>query len=121
LPIRLKLTDCQAHDRRSTADTFGNIGEGEVLLADCAHDADTLGIELAARRVWANIRPMSNRKRHPAFSAFLYRCPHVERFFNKVKQFRAVATRYDKRDDNFLTCAQLPSILIWLRHDKSVT
>jgi hypothetical protein len=64
---------------------------------------------------------MSNRKRNPAFSAFLYRCPHVERFFNKVKQFRAVATRYDKRDDNFLACAQLPSILIWLRHDKSVT
>ena len=45
----------------------------------------------------------------------------VERFFSKLKQFRAVATRYDKRDDNFLASVQLASIRIWLRHDESAT
>lgn len=47
-------------------------------------------------------QPVRNRKIIPAFSAFLYRCRNlVERFFNKLKHFRAVATRYDKRDGQF--------------------
>ncbi len=75
---------------------------------------------MAARGVWANIPPMPNRKRRPVFSAFLYRYRNlVERFFNKLKQFRAVATRYDKRDDNFLASVQLASIRIWLPHNES--
>ncbi len=48
---------------------------------------------MAARGVWANIKPMLNRKRRPIFSAFLYRYHNlVERFFSKLKQFRAFAT-----------------------------
>jgi len=44
----------------------------------------------------------------------------IERFFNKLKHFRAVATRHDKRDDNFLASIQLASIRIWLRFNESV-
>jgi hypothetical protein len=70
----------------------------------------------------ANIRAMPGRIVKPAFSAFLYRQRNaVERFFNKLKHFRAVATRYDKRDDNFLASIQLASIRIWLRFIESVT
>ena len=62
------------------------------------------------------------RQTRSAFSAFLYRQRNlVERFFNKLKHFRAVATRYDKRDDNFLASVQLASIRIWLRHYELVT
>ena len=122
LPIALKLTEGQAHDGRSAADMLDSVGEGDVLLADRAYDADALRTEMATRGAWANIKPMPNRKRHPPFSAFLYRYRNlVERFFNKLKQFRAVATRYDKRDDNFLASVQLASIRIWLRHNESVT
>ena len=65
---------------------------------------------------------MPNRKRIPPFSPFLYRYRNlVERFFNTLKHFRAVATRYDKRDDNFRASVQLASIRIWLRHNESVT
>jgi transposase len=121
LPIALKLTAGQAHDGRSAADMLATLGEGDVLLADRAYDSDALRIEMAARGAWANIPPMPNRKRRPVFSAFLYRYRNlVERFFNKLKQFRAVATRYDKRDDNFLASVQLASIRIWLRHNESV-
>jgi len=121
LPIALKLTEGQAHDGRSAADMLDSVGEGDVLLADRAYDADGLRAALAAPGAWANIKPMPNRKRHPVFSAFLYRYRNlVERFFNKLKQFRAVATRYDKRDDNFLASVQLASIRIWLRHNESV-
>jgi hypothetical protein len=45
----------------------------------------------------------------------------VERFFNKLKHFRAVPTRYDKRDDNFLASIKLASIRIWLRNYESVS
>ncbi|HEX8214353.1 MAG TPA: IS5 family transposase [Allosphingosinicella sp.] len=121
LPIALKLTAGQAHDGRSAADMLATLGEGNVLLADRAYDSDALRIEMAARGAWANIPPMPNRKRRPVFSAFLYRYRNlVERFFNKLKQFRAVATRYDKNDDNFLASVQLASIRIWLRHNESV-
>ena len=62
------------------------------------------------------------RKIKPVFSHFLYKYRNlVERFFNKLKHFRAVATRYDKRDDNILASVQLASIRIWLRHNESVT
>ncbi|KAB2693179.1 transposase, partial [Ochrobactrum sp. Kaboul] len=45
----------------------------------------------------------------------------VERFVNKLKHFRTIATRYDKRDDNFLASIQLASIRTWLRSYESVT
>ena len=65
---------------------------------------------------------MQGRVRIPAFSPFLYRYRNlVEHFFNKIKNFRAVATRYDKRGDNFLASVRLAAIRIWLRHNESMT
>ena len=65
---------------------------------------------MAARGAWANIKPMPNRKNLPAFSPFLYRYRNlVERFFNKIKHDRAVATPYDKRSENFLVGTKLAS------------
>ena len=79
-------------------------------------------LKLTARGAWGNIRPMPNRVRHPAFSPWIYRQRNaVERFFNKLKHFHAVATRYDKRDDNYLASVQLASMRIWLQTYESVT
>ena len=122
LPILLKLTEGQAHDGRSADDMLGTLREGCILLADRAYDSDAMRDALAKRGAWACVKPMPNRRRIPVFSPFLYRYRNlVERFFNKLKHFRAVATRYDKRDDNFLASVQLASIRIWLRHNESVT
>lgn len=121
-PIRLKLTAGQAHDGRSAADMFDGIEAGQVLLADRAYDSDALRKSLDARGAWANIRAMPNRVQTFAFSGWLYKKRNaVERFFSKLKHFRAVATRYDKRDDNYLASVQLASIRIWLRTYESVT
>ena len=121
-PIRLKLTEGQAHDGRSAVDMFGSLGPGSVLLADRAYDSDALRARLAAQGAFANIKLMPNRVRVPAFCPDLYKKRNlVERFFNKLKHFRAVATRYDKRDDNFLASVQLASLRIWLRSYESVT
>jgi transposase len=93
LPIALKLTEGQAHDGRAAADMLHALGQGDILLADAAYDSDALRQSLAARGAWANVKPIPNRRRKPAFSAFLYRYRNlVERFFNKLKHYRAVAT-----------------------------
>ena len=116
LPIVLKLTQGQAHDGKSAADMLDTVVEDQVLLADRAYDSDALRKTLAERGAWANIRPMPNRVNIPAFSPFLYRYRNlVERFFSKLKHFRAVATRYDKHDANYLAIVKLASARIWMR------
>ncbi len=121
LPITLKLTEGQAHDGRSAEDMFDTVRAGTVLLADRAYDSNKLRATLHARGAWANIKPMPHRLKPPRFSKRLYRERNlVERFFNKLKQFRAVATRYDKRDDNYLASVKLASLRIWLRFNESV-
>ena len=121
LPIALKLSEGQAHDGRSAADMLGDIGEGQILLADRAYDSDAVRQALAERGAWANIKPMPNRTNVPAFSAFLYRQRNlVERFFNKLKHFRGVATRYDKNPESYLAGVKLASTRIWMRVNESM-
>ena len=121
LPIALKLTEGQAHDAPPALDLLSAMGPGQILLADRAYDSDALRDSLAARGAWANVKPKSNRTRTLAFSAFLYKERNlVERFFNKLKHFRAVATRYDKLAENYLAGIKLASARIWMRHNESV-
>ena len=122
LPIALKLTEGQAHDGRSADDMLGSVVAGNILLADRVYDCDALHQILTARGAWANVKPMTNRRNVPAFSSFLYRYRNlVERFFNKLKHFRAVATRYDKNPENFLASVKLASARIWMRFNESMT
>ena len=115
-PITLKLTAGQAHDGRSATDMLAGISTGQILLADRAYDSDALRKTLAERGAWANVKPMPRRVNIPAFSAFLYRFRNlVERFFNKLKHFRAVATRFEKHDANYLALVKLAATRIWMR------
>jgi transposase len=121
LPIALKLTEGQAHDGRSADDMLRSLEAGQILLADCAYDSNALRQTLAERGAWANVKPMARRKSVPAFSPFLYRYRNlVERFFNKLKHFRAIATRYDKNPDNYLAAIKLASARIWMRANESM-
>ena len=66
-----------------------------------------------SKGAWANVKPMLNRKNVPAFSAFLYKNRNlVERFFSKIRHFRAVATRYDKDPENFLASVKLAAVRV---------
>jgi len=116
LPILLKLTAGQAHDGRSADDMLDGVGEGQVLLADRGYDSDALRRRLERQGAWGNIKPMPGRVNVPSFSPYLYRFRNlVECFFNKIKHFRAVATRYEKHDANYLALVKLAAIRIWLR------
>jgi transposase len=115
-PITLKLTEGQAHDGRSAADMLDSVGPGQTLLADRAYDSDALRLTLAGRGAWANVRPMPGRINVPIFSPYLYRLRNlVERFFCKLKHFRAVATRFEKHDANYLALVKLAAARIWMR------
>ena len=116
LPITLKITEGQAHDGRSARDMLAGLGEGDILLADRAYDSDELRQSTADQGAWANIKPMPNRVNVPIFSAFLYRYRNlVERFFSKLKHFRAVATRFEKHAANYLALVKLAASRIRMR------
>jgi transposase len=115
-PIALKLTEGQAHDGKSAADMFDSLVEGQILLGDAAYDSDGLRKAMTDRGAWANVKPMSRRVNIPAFSPYLYRFRNlVERFFSKLKHFRAIATRFEKHDANYLALVKLAAIKIWIR------
>src|SRR5687767_8136028 len=91
-----------------------------MLLADRGYDADWIRLLATERGAWANIPPRCNRKEPTCFSPYLYRARNlIERFFNKIKQCRRVATRYDKLAANYLAFVKLASFRIWLRANES--
>ena len=82
---------------------LGGLGAGQILLTDRAYDSNAPRQTITAQGAWANIKPMPRRVSVPAFSPCLYRYRNlVERFFSKIKHFRAVATRYEKHASNYL-------------------
>jgi transposase len=87
----------------------------EALIGDKGYDSDGFIEHLQAANITPVIPPKANRK-HPRRCDFaLYRERNlVERFFNKIKQFRAIATRYDKLGRNFLAAIHLVASLILL-------
>ena len=120
LPVRLAVTPGEAHDNRLAGKLLSRLRAGSMLLADRGYDAEWIRELAAANGAWANIPPKSNRSESICFSPYLYRARNrVERFFNKIKHCRRVATRYDKLAANYLAFVQLASIRPWLRAYES--
>ena len=121
LPIQFLLTPGQAHDLLGADILLIDLGEGDVLLGDKAYDADWLRQRIEAQGAAPNIPDKSNRKERHCFSKALYKERNrVERFFNKIKHFRRIATRFEKNAQNYLAMIKLASIRIWMRHNESM-
>jgi transposase len=114
-PLAFMLTPGQAHDLEG-ADALLPQMAADTLLADKAFDADKRVIEpLLAAGKTAVIPPKSNRKIQRHYDKEAYKARHlIENFFCKLKQFRAIATRYDKTAKNFLAAIHLVAAIIWL-------
>ena len=108
------LTAGQIHDLACAQDLIENADLEAFLIADKAYDADPLIDGLAEREITPVIPPKANRKTKRDCDFALYRERNlIERFFNKIKHFRAIATRYDKLAINFLAAVQLvPAIIL---------
>jgi transposase len=113
-PVELMLTPGQAHDL-TCADQLIDSADPGALLGDKAYDADWLIDTLNRRAITPVIPSKANRKVQRDCDFALY-CERnlVERFFNKLKHFRAIATRYDKLARIFLAGVQLASAIILL-------
>jgi transposase len=116
LPVQLGLTPGEAHDNRLCSVLLNELRPQTMLLADSGYDADWIRALASEQGAWAAIPPKRNRKEAICFSPYLYRARNlVERFFNKIKQCRRIATRYDRLAANYLAFIKLASIRIWLR------
>ena len=88
----------------------------DVTIADKGYDADHLCDRIAETGGEVVIPPKRNRTFKRPYDADLYKERNIiERFFNKLKQFRRVATRYDKLLANFMGFVKLAAIAIWLK------
>jgi len=87
-----------------------------AMIADKGYDANHLHDKIVERGGEIVIPPKPNRKVQRSYDVDLYKERNlIERFFNKLKQFRRVATRYDKLLANFMGFVKLAAIAIWLR------
>jgi transposase len=114
-PTGFHLTGGEAHDLVG-ADHLLPEMQAERLIGDKAFDADARVIEpLTALGKTAVIPSKANRKSPRPYDKHLYKERHlIETFFAKLKQFRAIATRYDKTARNFLAAVYLAASAIWL-------
>ena len=114
-PLAFFLTPGQKHDLEG-ADALLPLIKADTVLADKAFDADKRVIEpLLAAGKTPVIPPKSGRKTQRDFDKELYKARHlIENFVCKLKQFRAIATRYDKTAKNFLAGIHLAASVILL-------
>ena len=114
-PLGFFLTPGQAHDLQG-ADALLPDMQADTLLADKAFDADQRVIEpLKAAGKICVIPPKSNRKTPRPFDKEMYKARHlIENFYCWLKQFRAIATRYDKTARNYLAAIHLAAAIAWL-------
>ena len=114
-PLGFFLTPGQAHDLQG-ADALLPDMKADTLLADKAFDADLRVIKpLEAAGKTCVIPPKSNRKNPRPFDKEIYKARHLsENFYCSLKQFRAIATRYDKTATNFLAAIHLAAAITWL-------
>ena len=109
--MALHLTPGQAHDGRNFESLYEHLDPDNVLVSaalDKGYDADRIRERLALDGIQAVIPPISSRSKKLPYDKALYRERNrIERFFNKLKQFRRLATRYDKLQKTFSAALHL--------------
>ena len=110
--MRFVLLPGQRHDSVGVAPLISSIAFG-ALLGDKAFDVDWLRAELDARGAAAVIPPKADRKAAIPCDWAMCRWRHlIENYFAKLKEFRAVATRYNKTDTSFRATINLAAAII---------
>jgi len=113
-PVTIALSPGQDADIKHADEVLGE-SQPEAVLADKGYDSDELVETIEASGVLANIPPRSNRKNKRPVDWHRYRARHlVECFFNRLKQFRRIATRYDKLASRFNAFLHLACAYVWL-------
>ena len=113
--IDFRLLPGQAHDLRGTAELIDGLSRGH-LLADRAFDANWLRQVLSEAKIEAVIPPKSNRRFPAEFDKETYKWRHlIENFFQKIKEYRGIATRFCKTDTSYTALISLAATVIRLK------
>jgi transposase len=115
-PLAFRLTGGNAADAPQAIALLERVAEDSIVLADKAYDAEAIRRFIESRKAVPNIPFKVNRRWKGCFSPFLYRGRNaIERLFCRLKDFRRIATRYDKLADNFLAAVQIAALIAyWL-------
>ena len=114
-PVRFTLTAGQKGDAPQATPLIEGLA-AKVVMADTAYDADHFRQSIAKRKAIAVIPNNPSRALKHPLAPHLYKQRHlVECCFSKLKQFRRVATRFEKTARNYLAIVTLAAIVLWLR------
>jgi transposase len=118
--LQIELSPGQMHDAPMAELLLHDLPEGTDVLADKGYDADWIRELIEDQGCTPVIPPKSNRTEDIPFSKHKYRKRNlVERCINKLKQFRHIATRYDRKASAYLAFAKLATVRLWLRFYES--
>lgn len=114
-PLRFILTAGEAHDVTTVPELLADLQAGGVI-ADKAYDTNAVRELIANADAEVVIPSKRTRKIIVPHNVAAYKLRNrIERFFNKLKHFRRIATRYDRRAEYFLAALHLASAMIWMR------
>jgi transposase len=113
-PLRWHLTGGEVHDITQAPALIAGVNAQQVI-ADKGYDSDAFVAYIAATGAQAVIPPRKKRREARPYDRVAYRERHlIECFFSRLKQFRRIATRYEKLARNFLSMLNLAAAYIWL-------
>ncbi len=114
------MTAGQASDKAAVPALIDGLPPAEALIADRGYDAQAIIDLVAQTGGCAHIPTQRDRKIQRSVEPTLYRHRNlIERFFAKLKQFRRIATRYDKLARNYLAAALLAATRLWTRFEST--
>ena len=115
-PLSFTVTGGQVHDSQVVEDILNTPRSPLAITADKAYDSNAIRGTVKAAGMKAVIPSNRSRKRRIRHDKALYRERNrIERCFNKLKHFRRLATRYDRRARHFLAFLCLAAAMLWLR------
>lgn len=122
MPVKLLLTPGQASDKAVAPTMLEGLPAAQAFVGDRGYDWQALVDLVRARGGCPHIPIQRDRKVQRSVDHGLYRQRNlVERFFNKLKHFRRIATRFDKSARNFLAAVMLASTRLWIKAYESTT
>jgi transposase len=122
LPVRFLLTPGQASDKTTAPDLVGPLRLRGDVIADRGYFGRAVKEAIEATGATAHIPSQSNVRVVRSVDPDLYRTRNlIERFFNRLKHFRGIATRYFKTAANFLAAIHLAATRLWIKYYESTT
>ena len=114
-PLGFTLTGAEQADIGQAQVLLGMAPQAQAVLADKGYDSDALVQHIEQMPAEPVIPPRSNRKTLRPYDRHRYKARNlVERFFNRLKQFRRIATRYEKLACHFTAMVTCSCIMLWL-------